>query len=178
MKTELQINGNKPAASLHVLIAYDSVRSGKRAKELCDQLGQELAPEFELNLSLWSLSVLQIRPLARAVATGAARAALLIVAVNGDEALPPPVKSWIGKCARGARATGGALVAQLHGIVRMNQELSPAYCCLRQIARDAGMDFFSEVIELAGAELDCWIETIHERAHMRTSVLDVILQQH
>jgi len=43
-------------SSLDVLIVYDSLRSGKRAKELCDRLGQQLAPDWKLNLSVWSLS--------------------------------------------------------------------------------------------------------------------------
>jgi hypothetical protein len=34
-----------------MLIVYESVRSGKRAKELCDHLGQQIAPECELNLN-------------------------------------------------------------------------------------------------------------------------------
>ena len=43
-------------SSSDVLIVYDSVRSGKRAKELCDRLGQQLAPDWKLNFSVWSLS--------------------------------------------------------------------------------------------------------------------------
>ena len=41
---------------MEVLIVYDSVRSGKRAKELCDRLEQQLAPNCKLNFSIWSLS--------------------------------------------------------------------------------------------------------------------------
>jgi len=50
MNSETQTN------SSDVLIVYDSVRSGKRAKELCDRLGRQLAPDRKLNLSVWSLS--------------------------------------------------------------------------------------------------------------------------
>src|SRR6266576_1431214 len=74
-------------SGLDVLIVYDSVRSGKRAKELCDRLGQQLAPDCELNFSVWSLSALQLPTLVQAAASAAERAALLIVAVNGDRTL-------------------------------------------------------------------------------------------
>src|SRR5258707_731606 len=120
---------------MEVLIVYDSVRSGKRAKELCDRLGQQLAPDCELNLSVWSLSELQLLPpLARAAARETERANLLIVAVNGDETFPRPIKSFLHRCAGAISAADGALVAQLHGILKMNEKLCPAYGWLTQIA--------------------------------------------
>src|SRR5882762_147627 len=134
-----------------VLIVYDSVRSGKRAKELCDRLGQNC----ELSLSVWSLSALRLPALARAAAHEAERAILLIVAVNGGETLPRHVKICLHRCARAIHAADGALVAQFHSILKMNEELCPVYGCLKQIAHDAGVRFFSEVVELREDELDC-----------------------
>ena len=147
-------------SSSDVLIIYDSVRSGKRAKELFDRLGQHC----ELNLSVWSLSALRLPALARAAAHEAEHAILLIVAVNGDETLPRHVKTCLHCWARAIHAAGGALVAQLHGILKMNEELCPAYGCLKQIAHHAGVRFFSEVVELPEDKLDCSIEAIHECA--------------
>jgi len=165
MNSETQTN------SSDVLIVYDSVRSGKRAKELCDRIGQQLAPDYKLNLSIWRLSALEILPpLARAAAREAERATLLIVAVNGDKTLPRPVKSCLHWCARGTRVANGSLVAQLHGILKMNEELCPAYVCLREIAHHAGVRFFSEVVELPEDELDCSLDAIHERAQPNTSL--------
>jgi len=139
---------------MEVLIVYDSVRSGKRAKELCDRLAQQLAPDSELNFSVWSLSALQLPTLAQAVASEAEHAALLIVAVHGDKTLPQPVRNCLYWCAREIHAADGALVAQLHGILKMNEEICPAYGCLREIAHHVGVRFFSEVVELPEAELD------------------------
>ena len=50
------MNIETPAGTFEVLIVYDSVRAGKRAKEVCDRLGQRLAPGCELNLSVWSFT--------------------------------------------------------------------------------------------------------------------------
>src|SRR5258706_15126359 len=96
-----------------VLIVYDSVGSGKRAKDLCDRLVQHC----ELNLSVWSLSALRLPALARAAAHEAERAILLIVAVNGDETLPRHVKTCLHRCVRAIHAPDGALLAQFHGIL-------------------------------------------------------------
>ena len=159
-----------------VIIVYDSVRAGKRAKELCDCLGQRLAPGYELNPSVWSLSALELPLVARVAAREAERAALLIVAVNGDKNLPQAVKNCLHRGARGIHTAGGALVAQLHGILKVNEELCQACGCLRQIARHAGVGFFSEVVELPEDELDRSREAIHERAQSNT--FQVILQRH
>ncbi len=102
------MNSETHSSGLDVLIVYESVRSGKRAKELCHRLGQQLAPDCKLNLSVWSLSALQLLPtIARAAASEADHAALLIVAVNGDKTLPRPVKSCLHWCACGIRAADG-----------------------------------------------------------------------
>ena len=173
------MNSETHTSSLDALIVYDSLRSGKRAKELCDRLGQQVAPDSKLNLSFWSLSALQLLPaIARAAASEAEHAALLIVAVNGDKTLPRPVKSLLHTCARAIHAADGALVAQLHGILKMNAELCPAYGCLREIARHSGVRFFSEAVELPDNELDSSLEAIHERAQPNTTLLEVILQRH
>ncbi len=153
MKTKLQINRKISGSSLNVLVVYDNVCSGKRAKELCDRL-EKLSRKYKLNPSFWNLSVLRVAPLAQAAATAATHAALVIVSVNGNTALPPLLKNWIGRYARETRALGGALVAQLHGIVGRNKELSPVYCSLKQIAQDAGVGFFSGVIEPAAKHLE------------------------
>lgn len=178
MNNEIQHIVKTPTASLNVLVAYDNLGAGIQAKHFCDRLDQNLAPRDELLLSFWSLSALQLPPLARAAEDEAAQTGLLIVAINGDEALSPPVKRWISRCARRMRANGGAIAAQLHDILRMNQELSPAYVYLKHIAHDAGLDFFSEVVEPAGEKLDDSIESLHQRAHMCSPVLDGILQLH
>ena len=171
------MNSETHASSLDVLIIYDSLRSGKRAKELCDRLGQQLVPECKLNLSVWSLSALQLPTLAQTAASEAEHAALLIVAVNGDKTLPRSVKGRLRTCAGAIHAADGALVAQLHGILKINEELCPAYGCLRQIAHHAGVQFFSEVVELREDELDCSFETTHERAQPNTSLLEVVLHR-
>jgi len=178
MTNELQNILNPAAASMNVLVAYDNLRSGIKAKDLCDRLSQHLAASCELRISFWSLSALQLPQLARAAEEEAAKTDLLIVAVNGDGDLRPRVKSWFSRCARRIRSNGGAFAAQLHGILKMHQELSPAYECLKHIADNAGVDFFSEVEEPTDEKLNNSIESIHKRAHMGSPMLEAILQLH
>jgi hypothetical protein len=172
MKNEIQ----QTVIKVDVLIVYDNVGAVKRTKELCDRLAQRFASQCEFHLNFWSIAALQSPAYARVATDEVTHAALLIVAVNGDEALPPPIKSCISRCACRMRADGGALVVQLHGILKMDKELSPAHGCLKRIAEESGVDFFSEVIELEEAELDGTLTAIHQRAQMRTPVLEGVLQ--
>ena len=70
------------------------------------------------------------------------------------------------------------VVAQLHGVLKMNEKLCPAYGGLRQIAHHAGVRFFSEVVELPEDELDSSLEAIHERAQPNTSLLEATVNCH
>lgn len=175
MTNELQNILNPSATGLNVLVAYDNLVSGIRAKDLCDRLAQHFKPTCQLTLSFWSLSALRLPLLAQAAIDEAAQTDLLIVAVNGDATLPPPIKSWISRSTRKLRVHAGAFVAQFHGILRMNHETSPAYECLKHIADNSGVDFFSEVVNPADENLDSSIESIHKHAHMGSSVLDAAL---
>ena len=154
---------------MHVLIIYDSLPAGKRAKELCDRLGKHLASGRPPTLSVWSLSTLQFPALAQAAASEAGNAALLIVALSGDTPLPQWAKSCLAKCACAIRTADGALVAQLRGILPINEELCPVYGCLRDIAHHAGVRFFSEVVEGLDNQSDSSLEEIYECARPNTS---------
>ena len=176
MKNETQNILNPAATSLNVLVVYDDLAAGLLSKDLYDRLVQRFDPACPFTLIAWSLSALTLPELARAAADDAAKTDLLIVAVNGETILPSSIKSWISRSVRRVRSHAGALVAQLHGIVRTDQEITPAYGCLKHIAEDFGVDFFSEVVEPVGEKLDNSIEGIHKRAHMSSPVLDALLQ--
>lgn len=175
MKTKLHANGHHNATSVRVLIAYDTVCSGKRAKELCDRLQTRLGSEYQLNLRLWSLAALQRDSLAHAAMSDAASADLIFVSFEGNKPLSPTVRSRLGRCASKIQA-GGAIILQLHGILKMEEELTCHF--LKQVASDAGLDFFPEVIGPVDDEADYSLESIHKRARMPSPMLDALLQPH
>jgi hypothetical protein len=154
------------ATRLNVLVAYDNLRAGIKAKNLCDRLAQRLLPSPELRIGFWSLAALELPGLTRAMLDEAADADLLIMAVNGDQSLPTPVRRSVARCLRRVRANGGALVAQLYGILRMDEELSPAHACLKGLARAMGVDFFSEVVDPREDDFERRLQAIQERADL------------
>jgi len=162
----------KSAIQVGAVIIYDKVLAGKRAKELCDRLQSRLGPLYALNLSVWNMAWLQNSALARLAAEAATHVDLLVVAIDGDKSLPPFVRSWFSRVAHHACVADGAIVAQFNSILRMEHEFAPAYAELKRIAHEAGMSFFSQVVEWTVYDLDDCINEIHKHANMRMTVLD------
>jgi hypothetical protein len=172
MKAKLDFEADTSVLTVNVLIVFDSVLAGKQAKELCDRLGRRLGPEFEIHLCLWKSTILKNSAWSQAAVTEATSAALIIVAVNGEQPLAAPVRSCLQRCASRLHPHGGALVVQLYGILKMDEEVASAYSFLKQLANQTGAAFFSEVVKLAVSDPDYSIESIHQRAQMPAPVLD------
>lgn len=146
---------DRHAHTLNMVILYDSIGAGKRAKELCDRVVAGLGAAYTLNCHCWNLSMLQSPVAAQFVARETTQSPCLMVAVNANVTLARPLEAVLGQCARAMRSAGTALVAQLHGIPKENEEHAPAYRRLKQIAANAGIPFFSEVIETAADDPHC-----------------------
>jgi hypothetical protein len=160
-------------AAVDVLIAYDDVAAGKHAKELCDRLLRRLGPGYEMRITPWSLAALELPSLAAMAPGDALRPELLIIAVNGEQPLAAAARKWIRRWALRTRAAGGAVVAQLHSILRMGQELAPAYGELQRIVGNFRPGFFPTVAEPVDRELERRIIEIHRSAHMRTALQEI-----
>jgi hypothetical protein len=142
-------------ASIHALdmvILYDSLHAGQRAKELCDRLAAQLETNCALRFHCWSFSVLSDAVAARVVSLQVMTAPCLIVAFNANDDLARPVTEFLRQSARVLHAAGTALVAQLHGIPGGKEEQLPALRCLQGIAATAGVPFFSEVVKPVAIE--------------------------
>ena len=161
--------------ALNVVIAFDDLRAGRKAKELCDRLALRLSPDCALHIGLWSLSVLQIPQVLQAAAKQAARAALVVIAVDGQTDLTLSAKTWVTMFSTGRTSADGALAVLFHGASRLRENLAPSCAFLRRAARTAGRTFFSQVIE-TDDDLTYSFELMHQRASTRTAVLNAILE--
>jgi hypothetical protein len=147
--------------ALNVVIAFDDLRAGRKAKELCDRLALRPSPDCALHIGLWSLSVLQIPQVLQAAATQAARAALVVVTVSGQTDLTVSAKTCVTMFSTGKTSAHGALTVLFHGASRPRENLAPSCAFLRRAARTAGRTFFSQVIE-TDDDLPHSFELIHQ----------------
>jgi hypothetical protein len=130
---------------LEIPMLFDKAQAA--AETLCDRLLAQLGPRYAIRLIPWKLTVTQFPTLTEIIAREALRAPFLLVTINGATPLTPEVEALIRRCAAALRRGGAALVVQLYGIAKAEQELSPAYVCLKQIADDAQILIFSTVVE-------------------------------
>jgi hypothetical protein len=137
-----------PPSVFEVVMLFDEDDAREAGKDLCDRVLAQLGPCYAIHLLPWKLSVTRFPQLTEIVAREAMRAPFVVVTINGAKALTPDVESFIQRCAVAMHRGGAALVAQLYGVSKDEQELSPAYRCLKQIADDSTIPIFSTVVEL------------------------------
>jgi hypothetical protein len=167
------------AKYMKIMIVYDDVDAGKRAKEFCDRIVRSLGPEMKLSLGVWKASMFRLPEINRVATHAATQAVAMIFALAGCKELSPELKDWIERLKRNDPLDRDcALVVLLHDIQRAGMDSAPACVSLSRYAQSVGMEFFADVIEPRQDECDYSIEGIHQRASRHTTVLDRMLPHH
>jgi hypothetical protein len=168
MKTEMP----GKLIEVQVLVIYDHVEAGKKAEEFCSRVQGFLGGGYQLHLHLWNMAALQIAALAQACMETAEWPCILTVAVNGNRPLPEFFKRWLTQYARRSHPAIGIMAVQVYAIFPTKLELNSPHQDLKQIAKDAGMAFLSEAVELPDGALANGIDKIHETALMTTKLIE------
>ena len=134
-----EASSRRADARLDVLIIYENLPAGKKAKEVCDSLTQRLGQPWQMELELHNFGSLQLRE-----PTAVPFDRDLIIVSCGNTKLPKSVGNWIDSFAVQPRFSG-ALVG-LIGVSpweRKGRRTTESY--LAAAARRRGMKFFSLV---------------------------------
>lgn len=162
----------KPRSGSPVIIVYES----PAAREQALQLSGELQPFAHANTSpcWWSFDLLTGAGGAEA-AEKAARAELIVFALESRDDLPGEIKNWIERwlACRGERE--GALIGLLDAQRLPCGAASLKEIYLRQVAHRAGMDYLSHTPPARGKAIPDSLESVNARAGCMTSVLSEIL---
>jgi hypothetical protein len=162
-------------ANWSVAIIYDDIPAREAAVKFSDNLVRRFWSECEFEVGWWSIRDLDQPESARASAEKAAKADVLVFALNPEGELADSfftwVDLWIGK--RGERE--GALAGLLDPAAGPNGVATKKYLYLRSLAHRAGMDYLMQVPENMVQTIPDSIDSYAERASTRTSVLDEIL---
>jgi hypothetical protein len=127
----------------HVVIAYDRADSARHAMSLVDGLAARFGGTFRIRRDLWRFDILDLPAMQGEAATSAARANLLIIAADGDEDLPAPAKRWVRDWTAATVPGNAALAAALQTRAPHAQEPSTTLRFLREMAHQAGQEFFA-----------------------------------
>jgi hypothetical protein len=136
---DLFLNASTPRldSRLKVLIIYEDVPAGKKAKEICDLLTQLLGEPWQMDLDLLNFATLR-----RVESVAASFDQDLVIVSCGNGKLPKSVRNWIDTFAAHPGFSGAlaALIA-VSPWERDGRRTTQSY--LAAAARRRGMKFFS-----------------------------------
>jgi hypothetical protein len=172
----VQSQQNELRAAKTVAVIYEGSSIRERVMHFCERL-VEAQRSPELNLDWWSFPVLSDASMAHDAVEKAARADVVVFAMDARGDLPEPIKLWIEKWLNKRGEREGAIVGLLHREENWHGSASFREIYLRHTARRAGMDYLSHAAPTLRRAIPDSLDSFSERAGRMTSVLDGILQQ-
>lgn len=164
-------------SSCRGVVVYDDQATRDRALRLCDELIRKFWLDLAVDFSWWRFDYLRDAHVASQAADAAVRADLVIFSTHGAKELPPPVRSWIDTWVNRTMNRPNALVALVGVADDGVKGLTPIHVYLREIARQAGMDYLSHVSDVSTIALDTSADGIARRAGEVTTLLDTMLHR-
>ena len=128
--------------ALNVVIVYEDLDTGKKAKKTFDLLAQNLSGACHLTDQMWKFDVLTIHQLSQIALKDAAQADIIIISCRGDE-LPDHIKAWI-EAALAESCNVLALVALIDDAHARSMAGFAARRYLAAVARRARIEFFAQ----------------------------------
>jgi hypothetical protein len=160
-----------------VVVIYEDPSIRERAVQFCERLvSDQQTPD--LNMDWWSFPLLSHAEMAHSAVEKAARADVVVFAMEARGDLPEEIKLWIEKWLNKRGEREGAIAGLLHREEGWHGMASFREIYLRHIARRAGMDYLSHAAPTQRKAIPDSIDSFNERAGRMTSVLDSILQKH
>ncbi len=130
--------------AFRIVTRYEDFAAGVRAIQMLERLTAQLRSEFQLLGSVWKFALLDNPHLREQAANEAAAADMIVISTSAGQ-LPVRVKDWIETWLPRKRGTGTTLVALLSKEPLGAGEPPPVWVYLRDVAKEANMDFFCNV---------------------------------
>jgi hypothetical protein len=161
----------EPKYPFDLVLAYEDLATRDRALRLHDNLSRQLTDDYDLRCAWWKLSHLAEASLLDQATDDALNANMIVLSLHAGTELGAAAQAWIDDWAHRSDHQKCALVT-LFAEPSARAESSPLCVRLRQSARLARMDFFTNMAEAAAAMT---IERVTERASALTPTLEEIL---
>ncbi|MDB6031563.1 MAG: hypothetical protein JWM16_1901 [Verrucomicrobiales bacterium] len=145
--TELDIT-----STIQVVIAFEDLAAGKRAKQVYDYLTHRLT-DFEFDHEVWKFSALECPSLTETAARQAAAADIIMLSLHGNKEIPQSVKDWIETWI-GQNGNPMALVVLFDRDNQEFQDMNKTRLYLEDVARRGKLDLFMQPQKSVEAELE------------------------
>jgi hypothetical protein len=135
-------------SKVKVVIVYEDVQTGRRAKLFCDKLICELKNECVFSLQLWSFQVLAIREIREPAADSITQADFVILSLHGKARLPGRIRLWIEAWSRQIFDGRPALIALVDKSVPRDGQEALTLAYLKGVAKTNRLAFFGYALPL------------------------------
>ena len=149
---------------LGVLILYEDISTGLRAKRSLDLLPKPLPAPAPLSTKLWRIDLLSDPLLGEQAALEAAGADLIILSVHGRGELPAAVRAWLNSWLDRKPNRPCALGVLLDSDEASRGGGNPVIAYAQQVAAAAGANLFYGFSEAPASELNSVMAEIDDRA--------------
>jgi hypothetical protein len=163
-------------ASRCVVVIYENPAIREHAVRFCERLAEE-HKSSTVEMNWWSFQFLSRPELASEAVQKAARAEVVVFAMEAAGDLPQEIKLWMERWLNKRGEREGALVGLLNREEGAHEMVSFREMYLRHAARRASMDYLSQSVPTAMRAMPDSIDSFCERAGRKTSVMDAILQK-
>jgi hypothetical protein len=174
---ESSLKHSEARAARCVVVVYETPSIREHAVRFCERLAEE-QKSSTVEMNWWSFHLLGRPDLAGEAVQKAARADVVVFAMQTAGDLPNEIKLWIERWLNKRGEREGALVGLLNREEGAHEMASFREIYLRHTARRAGMDYLSHSVPTARRAIPNSIDSFCERAGCKTSVMDAILQKH
>jgi len=164
----------EPKYPFDLVIAYEDLATRNRAMRLHDHLDRQLGGDFDFHCAWWKFEHLREPTLREQAVDDAMSANMIVISIHGDCELFPAARAWIDDWSHRLDHNKCALVT-LFAEPHPKKKSSPLFTRLQQVARQARMDFFTNIGEAAQAA-ELTVERIAQRASAFTPTLEDILE--
>ena len=160
----------QPKYPFDLVVAYEDAATRERAMSLHDHLASRLNDDFDFQCTWWNFSHIADPTLREQAIDDATAANMIVLSLHPGSELPRAAQSWMEQWAQRSDHNKCALVT-LFADTAAAKSVAPTFTRLKQIARQARMDFFSNLADASGALGELDVHQITERATTLTPSL-------
>jgi len=131
---------------VEIAVICEDMPTHERAQRICNELTDDLAPDFQCETRWWRIDQLQ-DVFARQDATEAAASAdMVVISVHTGGAFSRLFDEWVDEWVSHRKPGPAALVGLVGTAEGDHQRVTPRHDLLRRVAARAGMDYLPEGI--------------------------------
>lgn len=127
---------------IEVLLAYQDLRTGLRAREFLDHVLDGCQMQVEFSLTLWNLDMLHSPEIREQAVSDACAANLILLSLGGENGFEPQTEAWLNEWIARCGDEECALAVLIHSDVQGLHSVGHALLWLQQTTRPTQVRLF------------------------------------